>query len=81
MDGLSQVWHRRKNVQASTNKSQEKLENMMVWVAFFRANIEIFIEDYFGFKLKTFQKIVLHLMDQYPLFMLVASRGLGKSFL
>ena len=44
MDGLSQVWHRRKNVQASTNKSQEKLENMMVWVAFFRANIEIFID-------------------------------------
>ena len=43
MDGLSQVWHRRKNVQASTNKSQEKLENMMVWVAFFRANIEILL--------------------------------------
>lgn len=60
---------------------KENLDNQMdIWVGYWRANLHRFAEDC-GVKLKTFQKILIYLMEYFPMFMYVASRGTGKSFL
>lgn len=73
---------------ANYNKSNEKLtksEKLMqginIWVSFYRARPDIFVEDYLGITLKPFQKVLLYVMMHYNYTMFLASRGLGKSFL
>lgn len=73
---------------ANYNKSNEKLtksEKLMqginIWVSFYRARPDIFVEDYLGITLKPFQKVLLYVMIHYNYTMFFASRGLGKSWL
>lgn len=60
------------------SKLREKLK---IWIGYYRENPHRFAEDYFGVKLKTFQKILVYLCFKYPFFTFLASRGLGKSWL
>lgn len=60
------------------SKLREKLKT---WIGYYRENPHRFAEDYFGVKLKTFQKILVYLCFKYPFFTFLASRGLGKSWL
>lgn len=55
-------------------------EQMNKWVAYWRLNLHRFAID-LGVKLYNFQKILLYLMDRFPMFMYIASRGTSKSFL
>lgn len=49
-----------------------------IWTAFYRNNFHRFIEDYFGFRgLKTFQKILLYMMNENDQFVYIASRGIS----
>lgn len=73
---------------ANYNKSNEKLtksEKLMqginIWVSFYRARPDIFVEDYLGITLKPFQKVLLYVMIHYNYTMFFANRGLGKSWL
>lgn len=63
------------------SKSTKKKNNIKNWVSFYRLNMEIFIEHYLGLRLFTFQKVLIHLMDKYPFFMFIATRGIGKSYI
>ena len=60
---------------------EEKKENIKKWTTFFRRNIHIFIDWYLGVELFLFQKITLYLMSIHPSFVVVASRGISKSFM
>lgn len=58
------------------------IEGMAVWASFYRANIDIFVVDYLQLDfLKWFQLILLVMMDRARVFLWIASRGMGKSFL
>lgn len=57
------------------------IEGLHIWVAFWRNNIHRFALDFLELKLKPFQILLLYLMHKHNFVMLVASRGLGKSFL
>lgn len=57
------------------------IDGMEIWCEFWRKNIEIFVEQYFGLKLYTFQKILIHMMHISDFFCWIACRGLGKSYL
>lgn len=61
-------------------KSEQFWENAYQWVAYYKSNIHRLAIDA-GVKLKDFQKILMYMMDRYPIFMWIASRGTGKSFL
>lgn len=61
--------------------AEEKEYNLMLWVSFWRANPHRFVKDYLDVNLKFFQKILIYLMDKSPLFVFIASRGLGKTYL
>ncbi len=62
-----------------------RYENVMngaaYWGAYYRHNPDKFAKDYLHLKLKTFQKILLVMMFWSTTFVLIACRGLGKTFL
>ena len=57
------------------------LAGAALWAGFYRANIHRFAEDYLHIELKWFQKILLFMMNVSRVFIYIASRGQGKSFL
>lgn len=73
------------NNQAEINKNkltqQEIEDNYVDWIAFYRADLSAFNEDYLGISLAPFQEIMLDVMDDYDISDIIASRGLSKSFI
>ena len=63
------------------DRKRNLIEGGKIWIEFWRKNIEIFVEQYFGIKLHLFQKIIIHMMHKSNYFCWIACRGLGKSFL
>lgn len=51
------------------------------WGAYYRENPDEFAKDYLHLKLKRFQKFLLVMMFWSNIFVLIACRGLGKTFL
>ena len=49
--------------------------------AFYRANPHRFAKDFLHVNLKWFQKIIIYIMNMNPMFCMIASRGLGKTYL
>jgi hypothetical protein len=70
---------KRKNLLKS---SKENYKNgLHLFVSFWRENLHRFALDYLGIKLKPFQCILLYAMNKFDFVMVVASRGLGKTFI
>jgi len=63
------------------NRYQRVMDGAAYWGAFYRYNPDKFAEDYLHLKLKKFQKILLVMMFWSTIFVLIACRGLGKTFL
>ena len=57
------------------------LSGAAYWAGYYRANIHRFAEDYLHLDLKWFQKILLFMMNISRVFIYIASRGQGKTFL
>lgn len=57
------------------------IEGVGVWTAYYRARPHKFAEDYLHLDLKLFQKILLVAMNISTIFIMIAARGIGKSFL
>lgn len=70
---------RRCNLKKSSKENYR--DGLHIFVAYWRENIHRFAMDYLGVKLKPFQSILLYMMSKNNFVMIVASRGLGKSFL
>ena len=51
------------------------------WAAYYRSNVAQFCKDYLHLELHLFQKILITMMMHSTVFVWIASRGLGKSFL
>ena len=60
-------------------------ENVMngaaIWGSYYRYHPERFAEDYLHIRLKTFQKMLLAMMFWSTTFVMIACRGLGKTYL
>ena len=63
-----------------TSKSDRVDDQMRMWISYWRCNLHRFAED-LGVRLHLFQKLILFVMEYFPNFMYIASRGTGKSFL
>ena len=57
------------------------MEGAAYWGAYFRNNPDIFIEKYLHIRLKKFQRILVNMMFWSTIFVLVACRGLGKTYI
>jgi len=66
-------------------ENQSKNENMRTqmkkWTSFYRLNIHRFVEHYMGIELFFFQKLLLFFMNLNTFTMIVAARGLSKSYM
>lgn len=67
----------------STRKTriERVMEGAACWGSFYRNNPDKFAEDYLHLKLKRFQKILLVMMFWANVFVFIACRGIGKTFL
>ena len=65
----------------SRSSRDNYIEGLHIWVAYWRCNIHRFALDFLGLKLKPFQILLLYLMHVNNFVMVIAARGLGKSFL
>lgn len=63
------------------NAEKHFVEKLKLWTTFYRLNIHRFIDHYLGVKLYPFQMILMYFMNINTYFMLVASRGLSKSWM
>lgn len=67
---------------ASRERQQHVIEGMAIWGSYYRQNIDIFVRDYLQLDfLKWFQLMLLVMMDRARIFLWIAARGMGKSFL
>lgn len=80
LDKVQQVVHENfSNGYWLGNKSH--VEMLIDWTTFYRRNLPVFIEDYFGIKLHLYQVICIYLLNIFGSIALVASRACAKSFL
>ena len=67
---------------ASRERQERVIEGMAIWGSYYRQNIDIFVRDYLQLDfLKWFQLMLLVMMDRARIFLWIAARGMGKSFL
>ncbi len=71
----------RRNHKKEKTKSQESMENIAKWIAFYRANPHRFVLDFMGINLRPFQCVLLWAMINNQYFMFLGSRGLGFEIL
>ena len=65
----------------SSNVSQQTLDAIELWAGYYRSNPHRFVEDILNIKLRLFQKILIMMMNINIVFVYIASRGAGKTFL
>lgn len=63
------------------NRFQRVMEGAAYWGAYYRSNPDKFAADYLHLSLKRFQKLLLVMMFWSTTFVLIACRGLGKTFI
>nr|WP_290461566.1 terminase large subunit [Acutalibacter muris] len=63
-------------------RRERVLEGMAIWGSYYRENIDVFVKEYLGITyLKWYQYAVLCLMNANVIFLWIASRGMGKTFI
>lgn len=60
---------------------EKRKDRIKSWVTFYRKNMSIFIEHYFGIKLFPYQRFMIELMARSTQFIGIASRASAKSWL
>lgn len=64
------------------SRAEAVIEGMAVWGSYYRENIDVFVEEYLQLDfLKWFQMTLLVMMNRARVFLWIAARGMGKSFL
>lgn len=70
-----------KNHIKKISKKEEFEEKLMDWVTFYRRNLHRFVEHYLQLELHLYQKLLIYLMNLYPLIVIVACRAAAKSYI
>lgn len=69
------------NKYSNLDVPKEFLDKVKKWVIFYRRYPFRYVEDAMGIKLKVFQKFQLYIMNNWLFSAILASRGLGKTFI
>ena len=62
-------------------RHEKILNGVGIWTAYYRARPHNFAKDYLHLDLKLFQNILLVVMNINTIFIMIAARGIGKSFI
>lgn len=64
------------------NARQEALiEDVGTWASYYRSNPHRFAKDFLHLELTLFQKVLIMMMNLSTIFVWIASRGIGKTFI
>lgn len=63
------------------DRTRSIMDGAAIWGAYYRHNPDKFAEDYLHIKLRLFQRILLVMMFWSMTFVLIACRGLGKTYI
>lgn len=63
------------------NNNNKLMRGVAEWCAFYRENIHRFVADYLHIELRLFQKIILLMMNCCTITVMIACRGIGKTYL
>lgn len=64
------------------SKQERVIEGMAIWGSYYRENLDVFVKEYLQLDfLKWFQTSLLVMMNRARVFLWIAARGMGKSFL
>lgn len=66
---------------SSKNPHDNLLDGVKIWVEFWRKNPHRFVLDYLQIAIFPFQMILIYMMNLSDIFVFIATRGLGKTFL
>jgi len=75
------IFKKSKSIVKEVEVSAIKRENIIDWTTFYRRNIHIFIDHYFGIHLHPYQRIWVYLMSTNDSFVAICSRVVGKTWL
>jgi hypothetical protein len=79
------IFKQRRNLNKNmdnTTKSDKLMNGIGIWTSWYRLFPHLFVKEYLGLKpLKIFQQILIYFMMHKNLFMYIASRGQGKTYL
>ena len=62
-------------------ETDKLMRGVAAWCAFYRENPARFVRDYLHVNLKLFQKILITMMLRSTVFLFIAARGIGKTYL
>ena len=62
-------------------RKEKVMDGAAYWGSFFRNNPDKFCEQYLHIRLKKFQRIIILMMFWSTIFVLIACRGIGKTFI
>lgn len=63
------------------SRYEKVIDGAAYWGSYFRSNPDKFVESYLHIRLKRFQRILIVMMFWSTIFVLIACRGLGKTFI
>ena len=70
------------SMKSPKDRRERVIEGMAIWGGFYRENLDVFVEEYLQLDfLKWFQTTLLVMMNRARVFLWIAARGMGKSFL
>ena len=69
------------NYAVNTDHRKAVISAVGLWASYYRANIHRFIQDYLHVQLKLFQVILVLMMQEAATIVLIAARGIGKTFI
>lgn len=64
-----------------TERQKQLLNGVELWASYYRSNINRFVYDFLHVDLHLFQAVLLVMMNIATTFVLIACRGIGKSFI
>ena len=67
--------------QVVQDKADSIMNGVAAWCSFYRANPQRFAKDFLNIRLKLFQKILIYMMMCSNYTCMIASRGLGKTWI
>ena len=75
------VFKNPKQMITETEVSQQRKDQLIDWITFYRRNMHRFVEHYFGITLYPYQVIWLYMMSMSDSFVAICSRAVGKTWL
>ena len=77
-NGEVDKWLAKEDERPKELTDEQKEENTIHWITFYRRNMNTYAERYLGIKLHPFQHMMLYLMSVSQVFFAICSRGLSK---